>query len=56
MSTDNGDGSSGGGASHKPQNLDKMKTALRKIVSVPKAEVDRRIAEERKQKHANRPT
>jgi hypothetical protein len=39
----------------KPYGLNKLKIALRKIVRVPKAEVDRRIAEERKQKRASRP-
>lgn len=31
----------------KPQNINKLKAALRKIASVPKAEVDRRIAQEK---------
>jgi len=34
----------------KPYGLNKLKAALRKIVSVPKAEVDRRIAEEKRAK------
>jgi len=53
MSSTNG--SSGNIHSRTPKNLNRMKTALRKIVSIPKAEVDRRIAEERQQKRANRP-
>jgi len=39
----------------KPYGLNKLKAALRKIVSVPKAEIDRRIAEEKRAKKANRP-
>lgn len=38
----------------KPLDLNKLKVALRKIASVPKAEVDRRIAEERKLRRASR--
>jgi len=34
----------------KPYGLNKMKAALRKIVSVPKDEVDRRIAEQKQPK------
>lgn len=34
----------------KPYGLNKMKAALRKIASVPKDEVDRRIAEQKKTK------
>ena len=34
----------------KPYGLNKMKAALRKIVSVPKSEVDRRIAEDKRAK------
>jgi len=34
----------------KPHGLNKMKIALHKIVSVPKAEVDRRIAAEKRSK------
>ena len=36
--------------SQQPYGLAKLKAALRKIVSVPKAEVDRRIAEEKRGK------
>ena len=37
-----------------PKGLTKLKAALRKIVRVPKTEVDRRIAEERERKRAKR--
>jgi len=50
MST-NGNGSS----RHKPKNLAKMKAALRKIVSVPKAEVDAALAKEREHRRARKP-
>jgi hypothetical protein len=56
MDSNNDGGSRSGRPARLPKNLGKMKTALRKIVSVPKAEVDRRIAEERKQKRAARQT
>jgi hypothetical protein len=37
-------------ANESPTHLTKMKVALSKIVSVPKTEVDRRIAEEKRVK------
>jgi len=38
----------------KPYGLNKVKAALHKIVRVPKVEVDRRIAEERREKREKR--
>jgi hypothetical protein len=40
--------------SKPPKDLAKLKAALQKIVRVPKAEVHRRIAEDRERKRANR--
>jgi hypothetical protein len=34
----------------RPRGLSKLRTALRKIVSVPKAEIDRRIANDKQAK------
>jgi hypothetical protein len=39
----------------KPQNLDKMKVALRQIARVPKSEVDAALAKERQHKRATKP-
>jgi len=51
----NPDGSSSNGhPARPPKNLGKMKAALRKIVSVPKEEVDRRIDEEKRTRDASR--
>jgi len=52
MST-NGGGSNGG--PHKPKNLHKMKMALRRIVQVPKTDVDAALAKEREHKRARKP-
>jgi hypothetical protein len=48
----NGDASNG---SHKPKNLDKMKSALRRIARVPKEAIDAELAKEREQKRARKP-
>ncbi|MGA7621909.1 hypothetical protein [Candidatus Binatus sp.] len=48
-------GSSGNGHSRTPKNLNRMKAALKKIVSVPKSEIDVALAKEREQKRARKP-
>jgi hypothetical protein len=47
--------SNGGSNSHKPKNLDKMKSALRRIVRVPKEVIDAELAKEREHKRTRKP-
>jgi hypothetical protein len=48
-------GGSGNGHPVAPKNLAKMKAALKKIVSVPKSEVDAALAKERQHKRTIKP-
>jgi hypothetical protein len=41
--------------SKPPKNLDKMKAALKRIVSVPKSEVDAALARDREHKRTRKP-